>query len=42
MSMRWIDGEGNLIGAYTTVRREDLGLPPKQVKNGPCWHPNEA
>ena len=43
MSMRWIDGEGNLMrGQGDSLTREDLGLDPKTVKTGQCWHRSEG
>ena len=45
MTMRWIDGEGNLMRTQgDSLTREDLGLPPKTVETGRYGHsdPNMA
>ena len=43
MTMRWIDGEGNLMRSQgDSLTREDLGLDPKTVKTGRCWHRSEG
>ena len=43
MAMRWIDRDGNLMRFRgDSLTREDLGLPPKTVENGRCWHRSEG